>query len=80
MDIQSVFNEYKAVTYTCSYFSRSEDQCSAAMKEALDNELSHFDTMKNILQAYTSKRECSVQEAVYHVLPELHFRRVFPSI
>ena len=68
----------------CSYFSKSEDQCSAAMKqaakEALDNELGHFDTMKNILQAYTSKRECSVQEAVNHVLPELHLRGIFHSI
>ena len=40
MDIQSVFNEYKAVTYMCSYFSKSEDKRSAAMeqaaKEALD--------------------------------------------
>ena len=34
MDIQPVFNEYKAVTYMCSYFSKSEDQCSAAMKQA----------------------------------------------
>ena len=80
MDVQPVFNEYKAVTYICSYFSKSEDQCSAAMKqaakEALDNELDHFGTMKNILQTYTSKQECSVQEAVYHVLPELHLRRV----
>ena len=84
MNIQPVFNEYKAVTYMCSYFSKSEDQCSAAMKqaakEALDNELDHFGTMKNILQTYTSKRECSVQEAVYQVLPELHLRRVFPSV
>ena len=84
MDIQPVFSECKVVTYMCSYFSKSEDQCSAAMKqaakEALDNELGHFDTMKNILQAYTSKRECSVQEAVHHVLPELHLRRVFHSV
>ena len=34
MDIQPVFNEYKAVTYMCSYFSKFEDQCSAAMKQA----------------------------------------------
>ena len=84
MDIQPVFNEYKAVTYMCSYFSKSEYQCSAAMKraakEALDNELGHFGAMKNILQTYTSKREYSVQEAVDHVLPELHLRRVFPSV
>ena len=84
MDIQPVFNEYTAVTYMCSYFSKSEDRCSAAMKqaakEALDNKLAHFDIMKNIVQAYTSKRECSVQEAVYHILPELHLHRVFPSV
>ena len=36
--------------------------------------------MKNILQAYTSKRACSVQEAVYRILPELHLHRVFPSV
>ena len=84
MDVQPVFNEYKAVTYMCSYFSKSEDQCSAAMKQAakevLDNEFGHFDAMKNILHAYASKQECSVHKAVYHVLPELHLLRVFPSV
>ena len=84
MDIRRAFNEYKAVTYMCSYFSKSEDQCSAAMKQAakevLDNELGHFDAMKNILHAYASKQECSVHKAVYHVLPELHLLRVFPSV
>ena len=69
---------------TCSYFSKSADQCSAAMKqaakEALDNELGHFDRIKNILQGYTSKQECSVQEAVYYMLPEIHLRSVFHSV
>ena len=51
-----------------------------AAKEAMDNEFGHFDTMKNILQAYTSKHECSVRETVYHVLPELHLRRFFPPV
>ena len=51
-----------------------------AAKEAMDNELGHFDTMKNILQAYTSKHGCSVCETVYHVLPELHLRRFFPPV
>ena len=36
MDIQSVFNQYKAVTYMCKYLSKSEDECSKAMKQALD--------------------------------------------
>ena len=70
-------------TSMCSYYSKSKYQCSAAMtqaaKEVLDNELGHFDTMNNILQAYTSNGECSVQEVVYHE-PELHLRRVFPSV
>ena len=28
MDTQPVFNEYKAVTYMCQFFSKTEDQCS----------------------------------------------------
>ena len=84
MDIQPVFNEYKAITYMCSYFSKSEDQCSQAMrqaaKEALENNIGHYQSMKTITRAYLSKRECSVQEAVYHVLPELKLRRVFPAV
>ena len=28
----------------------------------------HHDTMKTIVKAYLSNRECSVQEAVYHIL------------
>ena len=51
-----------------SYFSNSEDQCLAAMKkavkEALDSELGHSNTMKNIPQAYKSKGILSVQEPV----------------
>ena len=35
MDIQPVFNEYKAVAYMCFDFSKTEDQCSQAMKEAV---------------------------------------------
>ena len=49
-----------------------------AAREA--RKLDQFNTMKNILKAYTSNRECSVQEAVYHIFPELHLRRVFPGV
>ena len=84
MDIQPVFNEYEAVAYMCSYFLKSEDKSSFAMKqaalEAFNTKLDQFNAMKNILKAYTSNRECSVQEAVYHILPELHLRRVFPGV
>ena len=51
-----------------------------AGREAFGTKLDQFNTMKNILKAYTSNRECSVQEAVYHILPELHLRRVFPVV
>ena len=34
MYVQTVFNDYKAVTYMCHYFSKTEDQCSQAIKQA----------------------------------------------
>ena len=84
MDIQPVFNEYKAITYMCSYFSKSEDECSLAMrqaaKEAFEKKLDRYSTMRAIVRAYANKRECSVQEAVFHILPELHLRKIFPGV
>ena len=34
MDIQPVFNHYKAVAYISTYLSKSENECSVAMKQA----------------------------------------------
>ena len=63
---------------------KAEDQCSEAMKqaakEAIENELDEYQAMKTVLRAYINKRECSVQEAVYHILPELHLRKIFPGV
>ena len=54
-------------------FSKTEDRCSQAMKQAaketFENNTHHHDTIKTIAEAYLSNRECSVQEAVYHILP-----------
>ena len=84
MDIQPVFNEFKAITYMCKYLSKSEDECSKAMKQALvdarDTNLGKFEEMISIAKAYASNRECSVQEAVYHVMPELWLRKCFPRV
>ena len=84
MDIQPVLNEYKAVTYMCQYFSKTEDQCSQDMKqaakEAFENNMHHQDTMKIFAKAYFSNLECPVQESVYHILPELKLRRIFPAV
>ena len=56
MDRQLVFNEYKAVTYMCQYFSITKNQCSHAIKQAtkevFGNNLHHHDTTKTIVKAY----------------------------
>ena len=84
MDIQPVFNTYKAITYMCKYISKSEDECSKAMKQALEeannSNCNKFEQMVQIAKAYSSKRECSVQEAVYQVMPELWLRKTFPKV
>ena len=51
-----------------------------AAKEVFENNVHHHDTMKIIAKAYLSTRECSVQEEVYHILPELKLRRIFSGV
>ena len=60
----------------CQYFSAMKQ----VAKEAFDNNMHHNDTMKIIPKAYLSNRECSVQEAAYHILPELTLRRTFSAV
>ena len=31
-------------------------------------------------KAYLSNRECYVEEPVYHILPDLRLRRIFPAV
>ena len=84
MDIQPVINEYKAISYMCAYLSKTEDSCSNTMKqvltESIEKRQNNFDQMRAIAHAYASNRECSVQEAVHHCLPELWLRKVFPRV
>ena len=84
MGIQPVFNEYKTVEYICQYFSKTEDQSSQVIKkedkEAFENRMHHHDSMKTIAKAYLSNLGCFVEEAVYHILPELKLRRIFPAV
>ena len=51
-----------------------------AVKEVAENDFDKFQQMKSIAHAYASKRECSVQEAVYHIMPELWLRKIFPGV
>ena len=66
----------------CQYFSKTEYQYSQALKqaakEAFKNNMYHHHTMKT--GAYLSNRECSVQERVYYILPELKLRKDFPAV
>ena len=75
LDIQPVINHYKADTSMCTYLSKSDDETSEAMKQdaedACNMNKNNFEQMKSIARAYATRRECSVQEAVYHVMPEL---------
>ena len=82
MDIQPVFNYYKAVSYMCSYFSKTENESSIAMKKSLkeSENLNFHERMRNIALTFLSHRQCSVQEAVYQVMPELWSRKCFPGI
>ena len=84
MDIHPVFNGCKAVVYTCQYFWKTEHRCSQTMKqaakEAFENNMHHYDTMKTIAKAHLSNQECSVQQAVYHILPELKLRKIFLAV
>ena len=68
----------------CAYSSRAEDKSSEAMKqavkEAMKRNLSSYEQMKTIARAYITKRECSVQEAIYHVIPELWLRKSYALV
>ena len=84
MNIQPVFNHYKAVAYMCAYLSKSENECSVAMKQAVrdafEKELSNYEQMKSVANAYINKREHSIQESVYHILPGQWLRKTFPGV
>ena len=75
IDMQPVFNHYKAMTYMWAYFSKTEDKTSKTMKQAAKEAsvsgTSNFEKMRAVTRTYSTKRECSVQEAVYLVMPEL---------
>ena len=40
-----------------------------AVRDAFEKELNNYEQMKSVANAYINKRECSIQEYVYHILP-----------
>ena len=83
MDIQPVFN-HKAVAYMWAYLSKSEKECSVAMKQAVrdafEKELNNYEQMKSVANAYINKRQCSTPGCVYHILPGQWQRKRFAGV
>ena len=81
LDIQPVFNHYKALTYMCVYLSKTEDEDSHAVnqsfKESMALNLTNCNQLKSFARAYSIKRDCSVKEVVYHIIPELWLQNHF---
>ena len=51
-----------------------------ASREALDNNKDHHDPKKTIAKACLNNRDCSIQETVDHILPELKRNRIFAAV
>ena len=83
-DIQPIFNHYKVVTYVCAYLSKSKDECTQAMsqvvKDAFEKNLDNYEQIKSFAYVYTNKRECSIQECVYHILSGQWLKETFPGV
>ena len=67
-----------------SSVSKKDNECSQAIRksvrEAVENSLDNHQQMKSVAHAYSSKRECSVQESAYHVMSELWLRKIYPGV
>ena len=65
----------------CSYLPKSEDECTQAIsqtvKEAFEHNLDNYQQMKSVVHNYVNKRECSIQECVYHILAGKWLRKTF---
>ena len=64
--------------------SKSEDGCSQVMKhkiqDAMDYKLALYDQTRSISHTYLNKRECSVQECVFHILSGQWLRKTYPRV
>ena len=49
-------------------------------REAFDNNKDHHDPIKTIPKPCLNNRDCSIQETVYHILPELKRNKIFAAV
>ena len=56
-------------------------ESSIAMKKASEDteNLGFKDKMQKLAIAFLSHRQCSMQEAIYQLMPELWLRKTFPN-
>ncbi|KAI3356757.1 hypothetical protein L3Q82_003436 [Scortum barcoo] len=83
MDIQFILNAYSCIAYICSYISKAEHGLSEYLKTMIDNSrhenVNESDEMKQIMQAYSKKREVSAQECVARACG-LHMKQCTRSV
>ncbi|TKS65455.1 ATP-dependent DNA helicase PIF1 [Collichthys lucidus] len=68
IDVQYILNYYSLIYYICTYICKSENSVSQYLKTLIkdsnrDN-VNECDEMREIMQAYSKKREVSAQECV----------------
>ena len=51
-----------------------------AVRDAFEKQLDNHEQIKSVANVYLTKRKCSVQECVYHVLPGEWLRKTFPGV
>ena len=51
-----------------------------AVRDAFEKELNNYEQMTSVVNAYISKRECSIQECVYHIIKGQWLRKAFPGV
>ena len=68
IDVQFILNYYSLIHYICTYICKSENSVSEYLKTLIENSnrdnVNECDEMREIMQAYSKKREVSAQECV----------------
>uniref|UniRef100_A0A3B3C0I1 ATP-dependent DNA helicase n=1 Tax=Oryzias melastigma TaxID=30732 RepID=A0A3B3C0I1_ORYME len=68
MDLSFILNAYSVIMYLTSYITKQEHGLSEYLKTVIENSSSNStnqaDDMKEVMQAYSKKREISAQECV----------------
>ncbi|CAL9706649.1 unnamed protein product [Knipowitschia caucasica] len=71
IDVQVILSVYACLQYICGYMTKAESEMSdhlhSVIKNMDQNKLNESDEMKEVMQAYSKKREVSAQECTARV-------------